>query len=76
MIAVQFPESWKLVRAYAAEDGATETTPIMQNPEMSSYFPKERTLQVKIFEVIAEARVEIKKRTGRAELREQLGKSG
>jgi hypothetical protein len=50
MIAIQFPESWKIVSAYAAEDGATESTPISQYPEMVSYFEKEKGLSVKIFE--------------------------
>jgi len=50
MIAIQFPENWKIVRAYAAEDGATESTPIEQYPEMAGYFPKEKGLTIRVFE--------------------------
>src|SRR5689334_13962471 len=50
MIAIQFPENWKLARAYAAEGGATESTPIGQYPEMVSYFTKEKGQAVRVFE--------------------------
>jgi hypothetical protein len=50
MIAIEFPENWKIVRAYAAEDGATESTPISQYPEMISYFQKEKGQAVRVFE--------------------------
>ena len=50
MIANQFPENWKIVRAYAAEDGATESSPIAQYSEMVSYFEKEKGRTIKVFE--------------------------
>ena len=50
MVAIQFPESWKFIRAYAAENGATEPAPISQNPNMVSYFQKEKGQTVKVFD--------------------------
>ncbi len=50
VIAIQFPENWKIVRAFAAEDGATESSPIAQYSEMVSYFEKEKGRTVKIYE--------------------------
>jgi hypothetical protein len=50
MVAIQFPESWKMVKAYAAEDGATESTPVSQYHEMVGYFTKEKGQSVKVFE--------------------------
>lgn len=50
MVAIQFPESWKIVRGYAAEDGATESTPLYQYPELASYFEKSKGHAIKIFE--------------------------
>ncbi len=50
MIAIQFPDNWKIVRAYAAEDGATEPTLIDQYPDMVSYFDKEKGRTIKVFE--------------------------
>lgn len=50
MVAIQFPDNWKIVKAYAAEDGATESTPISQYPELVSNFEKEKGHAVKVFE--------------------------
>jgi hypothetical protein len=50
MVAIEFPESWKLVRAYAAEDGASESTSIDPYPEMIGYFAKEKGQTIKVFE--------------------------
>lgn len=50
MVAIQFPDNWKIVKAYAAEDGATESASIEQYPDMVSYFEKEKGRTVKIFE--------------------------
>ena len=50
MIAIQFPDNWKIVKAYAAEDGATESTSIEQYPDIVSYFEKEKGRTVKVFE--------------------------
>ncbi len=50
MVAIQFPDGWKIVRACAAEDGATESSPLSQYPEMVSYFEKEKGQTIKIFE--------------------------
>lgn len=50
MIAIQFPESWKIVRAYAAEDGAAESTPIPQNSDLVSYFEKDKGQTVRVYE--------------------------
>jgi hypothetical protein len=49
-IAVQFPESWKIVRVYAAEDGAPESTPIDLSSEMTGYFTKEKGQAIRVFE--------------------------
>jgi hypothetical protein len=49
MVAIQFPDNWKIVRAYAAEDGAAELTPISQYPELAGQFDKEKGRTVKVF---------------------------
>ncbi|MDP4236566.1 MAG: hypothetical protein Q8919_08985, partial [Bacteroidota bacterium] len=50
MIAIEFPENWKIVKAYAAEDGATESTPISQDEEFASYFEREKGHAIRVFE--------------------------
>lgn len=50
MIAIQFPDNWKIVRAYAAEGGAAESTVIEEYRDMIDYFEKEKGRTIKIFE--------------------------
>ncbi|MEP7234110.1 MAG: T9SS type A sorting domain-containing protein [Ignavibacteriota bacterium] len=49
-IAIEFPENWKFIRAYAAEEGATESTPLELNSEMSAVFTKDKGHTIRVLE--------------------------